>query len=63
MDLTCSGMSRESTMGKKGSEKFGGQVDTGSSLSRSPLCRWAQRGVLFIFNRVRVGGARQMASK
>lgn len=63
MDLTCSGMSRECTMGKKGSEKFEGQVDTGSSLSRSPLCRWAQRGVLCIFNRVRVGGARQMASK
>lgn len=48
MDLTCSGMSRECTMGKKGSEKFGGQVDTESSLSRSPLCRWAQRGVLCI---------------
>lgn len=50
MDLTCSGMSRECTMGKKGSEKFEGQVDTGSSLSRSPLCRWAQRGVLCILN-------------
>lgn len=48
MDLTCSGMSRECTMGKKGSEKFGGQVDTESYLSRSPLCRWAQRGVLCI---------------